>query len=72
MITQELIDSITDGHLNEDALNAVNYNPITMDEIIDEYYDADYSLSEDKVFFETVDFMDEDYIENIEFDDNNF
>lgn len=65
MITQQLIDSIGDGHLNEDALNAVNYNPCVLDECIDELYDADYSLSEDKLFFESVDFM----IEELDEDD---
>lgn len=57
MITQELIDSLLEGHFDEDIIGPANVNLSLLDPGIDEEIEAGDSLFETYIFDETLDSM---------------
>lgn len=57
MVTQELIDSLLEGHFDDDILGPVNSNLSLLDAGIDEEIEAGESLFESYLFNETLDSM---------------
>lgn len=55
MVTQELIDSLQEGHFDEDLLGPVNSNLSLLDAGIDEEIEAGDSLFENYNFDTTLD-----------------
>lgn len=55
MITQELIDSLREGHFDDDILGPVNSNLSVLDAGIDEEFEAGDSFFESYLFEQTLD-----------------
>lgn len=55
MITQELIDSLQEGHFDDDVLGPVNSNLALLDAGIDEEFEAGDSIFESYLFEEVLD-----------------
>lgn len=55
MITQELIDSLQEGHFDDDVLGPVNSNLALLDAGIDEEFEAGDSIFESYLFDEVLD-----------------
>lgn len=66
MVTQELINSLQEGHFDEDILGPVNSNLSLLDAGIDEEIEAGDSLFESYGFDEVLDniFFEEEEYEN--------
>lgn len=57
MVTQELIDTLLEGHFDEDILGPVNIDLSILDAGIDEEIEAGDSIFESYIFDETMDSM---------------
>jgi len=57
MVTQELIDTLLEGHFDEDLLGPVNIDLSILDADIDEEIEAGDSIFESYIFDETIDSM---------------
>ena len=57
MVTQELIDTLLEGHFDEDLLGPVNIDLSILDAGIDEEIEAGDSIFESYIFDETMDSM---------------
>ena len=57
MVTQELIDTLLEGHFDEDLLGPVNIDLSILDAGIDEEIEAGDSIFESYIFDETIDSM---------------
>lgn len=57
MVTQELIDTLLEGHFDEDILGPVNIDLSILDAGIDEEIEAGESIFESYIFDETIDSM---------------
>lgn len=57
MVTQELIDSLNEGHFDEEILGHVNMNLSVLDDGIDEEFEAGDSIFETYLFEEVLDSM---------------
>ena len=57
MITQELIDSLQEGHFDDDILGPVNSNLSLIDAGIDEEFEPGDSIFESYLFDEVMDSM---------------
>lgn len=68
MVTQELIDSLQEGHFDEDMLDMVNSNVALLDAGIDEELDAGKTLFENANFYDNMDTI----LFEEEYDDSNF
>ena len=55
MVTQELIDTLLEGHFDEDILGPVNIDLSILDAGIDEEIEAGESIFESYIFDETMD-----------------
>ena len=55
MVTQELIDSLQEGHFDEDLLGPINANLSLLDAGIDEEIEAGESFFESYLFDQTLD-----------------
>ena len=55
MVTQELIDTLLEGHFDEDLLGPVNIDLSILDAGIDEEIEAGDSIFESYIFDETMD-----------------
>ena len=55
MVTQELIDSLLEGHFDEDILGPVNVDLSILDAGIDEEIEAGDSIFETYLFDDTLD-----------------
>lgn len=55
MLTQELIDSLQEGHFDDDVLGPVNSNLALLDAGIDEEFEAGDSFFESYLFDEVLD-----------------
>lgn len=55
MVTQELIDSLLEGHFDEDLLGPVNVDLSILDAGIDEEIEAGDSIFETYLFDDTLD-----------------
>lgn len=57
MVTQELIDTLQEGHFDDDILGPVNSNLNLLDPEIDEEFEAGDSIFESYLFREVIDNM---------------
>lgn len=57
MVTQELIDTLQEGHFDDELLGPVNSNLNLLDPEIDEEFEAGDSIFESYLFREVIDNM---------------